>query len=100
VSAKGAEISITFEIETMLLDPHVTHAEPVRQFSDGQPLAPFEEINYRKPLAAANLRNKSLHGHQVVLATQFQIGEVFNEKTLQKNAPKIVRGFLSAHDAG
>ena len=61
---KGTQVTVTLQIETMLLNAHVTHVKPMSQFSDGQTLAPLEEINNRKPLAPPNLRDKSLHrGH-------------------------------------
>ena len=90
VPAERAEVSVAFQIEAVLLDAHVTHAEPLRQLSDGQSLTSLKEIDNRKPLAAANLGDKTLHGgHSDSIGLRFRIGEVFCEKNLQKNATKV-----------
>jgi hypothetical protein len=72
------KISVAFKIKAMLFDAHITHSQTVRQLPDGQALASLEEIDNRKPLAAANLGDETLHGcHTLVLAVEFKIGEVF-----------------------
>ena len=76
--AERPKISVAFQIQAMLLDAHVTHSKTMRHFSDGQALASLEQIHNRKPLAAANLGDETLHdGQPILLAVRFRFGEVF-----------------------
>jgi hypothetical protein len=88
----------------VLLDAHVTHAEPVRQLSDGQSLASLKEIDNRKPLAAANLGDKTLHdGQSLDWPFDSELARFSARKTLQKMQLRIFTdadGLKSVFDLG
>jgi hypothetical protein len=64
---EGPEISVAFEVQTVLLDTHVTHTKAIRHVANRQPLTPLEEIHNRKPLAPADLGDKTLHEGQPIV---------------------------------
>src|SRR6476659_2754375 len=68
MSAERSEVSITLEVQAMLLYTHVTHAQPMRHFSHCQALTALEQVDDGESLAAAYLGDETLHETERMLS--------------------------------